>query len=1003
MIFGQLGNDVIQGDGGIALAHAATSHAGASRTPDGCVLTTTAGDNPTHAGTCDLIGDLDLVPSFDAQTDGQDYIEGGGGNDIVFGNLGQDDIVGGSSDFFSLTTPAHRPDGADLIFGGSGTNADRNDTGGVPLGAVPPTNAHSRDADTVVGDNGRIVRIVGVTSTDVCGTDGCTGSEPRYVSFGYDDSYGEQLVVRGVHLLDYTPGGPDFRPDRFGQPAAGACHTGGSQTVSDCSAVYPIPNPAGRNRVDSVGWTEIFGNDEVHGELGDDTVYLGGGSDVAFGDAGDDDIIGGWGNDWMSGGVGQDGILGDDGRIFTSRNNATVGEPLYGVAPFLPAGTCSANHSVLCGSHLNQWIATPGDVQTAIINAAGDLKKTVDLTPFNLTPNAAGADQPLFDANNSDDVIFGGLGGEVQYYPTQIGGLAKNDPNPAAQLRGVAGDFLHGGSGDDAIAGGEAIWNAYTQVWVDGALLPNAYRSDWTRPFNPGDLLHFGMDYDAWHDNGPIVSRLGEFALYDEYDPRRTILVNADGTANKTGTGHQWFLNLYSDEGPALTGCTSLAPNGTCLEWGDRRSDGSDAIFGDLGNDWLVGGTGQDTLWGGWGNDLANADDVMNITGSGAYGDQKGKKIQPSPNDTPDTHPTYQDRVYGGAGLDILIGNTGGDRLIDWVGEFNSYIVPFAPFGIATVSRQVPPWLYEFLYALSASQGADPTRASDTGGDAARNGEPDGELGLVTQRDHGLWHEQTGGPTDPQPGNIPGGRRDVLRSADFNDGSAQGFLPDSGSWEALGGQLVVGAESLGGDAAAVFDIDAYLPIYYELAANVYMEKPTAGWKANAFVIFDYFGPEDFKFAGLDQSTNKIVLGRRTAAGWRYDAQASIPGGVKTKTWYSILVAVNGTTVTVQINGKLAFTHTFAQRFYLNEFVGLNKGMLGVGSANAQGRFDNIAVRVLPPTVTYESVQTFAAGPGVFTDVVAGSASASAGLEVTLIKDVTPIPHNGCRPPKKRRV
>ena len=26
-----------------------------------------------------------------------------------------------------------------------------------------------------------------------------------------------------------------------------------------------------------------------------------------------------------------------------------------------------------------------------------------------------------------------------------------------------------------------------------------------------------------------------------------------------------------------------------------------------------------------------------------------------------------------------------------------------------------------------------------------------------------------------------------------------------------------------------------------------------------------------------------------------------------------------------------------------------------------------------------------------------------GIEVTLIKDITPIPHNGCRPPKKRRV
>ena len=32
-----------------------------------------------------------------------------------------------------------------------------------------------------------------------------------------------------------------------------------------------------------------------------------------------------------------------------------------------------------------------------------------------------------------------------------------------------------------------------------------------------------------------------------------------------------------------------------------------------------------------------------------------------------------------------------------------------------------------------------------------------------------------------------------------------------------------------------------------------------------------------------------------------------------------------------------------------------------------------------------------------------SALAAAGLEITLMKDMTPIPHNGCRPPKRRRV
>ena len=33
----------------------------------------------------------------------------------------------------------------------------------------------------------------------------------------------------------------------------------------------------------------------------------------------------------------------------------------------------------------------------------------------------------------------------------------------------------------------------------------------------------------------------------------------------------------------------------------------------------------------------------------------------------------------------------------------------------------------------------------------------------------------------------------------------------------------------------------------------------------------------------------------------------------------------------------------------------------------------------------------------------GVAIANTGLKITLIKDVTPIPHNGCRPPKRRRV
>ena len=50
----------------------------------------------------------------------------------------------------------------------------------------------------------------------------------------------------------------------------------------------------------------------------------------------------------------------------------------------------------------------------------------------------------------------------------------------------------------------------------------------------------------------------------------------------------------------------------------------------------------------------------------------------------------------------------------------------------------------------------------------------------------------------------------------------------------------------------------------------------------------------------------------------------------------------------------------------------------------------------------KSVEVYVQGPGQGREA-AIRALQSAGLEVVMIKDVTPIPHNGCRPPKRRRV
>lgn len=50
----------------------------------------------------------------------------------------------------------------------------------------------------------------------------------------------------------------------------------------------------------------------------------------------------------------------------------------------------------------------------------------------------------------------------------------------------------------------------------------------------------------------------------------------------------------------------------------------------------------------------------------------------------------------------------------------------------------------------------------------------------------------------------------------------------------------------------------------------------------------------------------------------------------------------------------------------------------------------------------KSVEVFVRGPGSGRES-AIRALETVGLQVTMIKDVTPVPHNGCRPPKRRRV
>jgi hypothetical protein len=444
-------------------------------------------------------------------------------------------------------------------------------------------------------------------------------------------------------------------------------------------------------------------------------------------------------------------------------------------------------------------------------------------------------------------------------------------------------DIIYGGLGNDWLHGGSG------NDAISGAeALPQFYAN----PSNPGNVLQYNPS-------------TGLFGAFDPTNPLKRI----DG----------FLLNFDPTEGVAVTS----ASDGTVM------SDGNDRIFGDLGNDWLVGGTGNDHLYGGWGNDVLNVDDNQSTIG--------GLNTQS------DDHPSYNDIAFGGAGNDWLIGNNKQDWLIDWAGDNNSYAMPTDVHGQQTQIHSYDPKVAGFLYALSAADGADATRAADTGAPAWRNGEPNGELGLLMPGDTAYFEQS-------QTGEVPGGQiptaRQVVATAGFDNGSMNGFTPVSGTWASSGGTLQATAAATTG-SVAIFQTQSELPTYFELQATISVPQAGVGTKADGYLVFDYQGAQNFKFAGLDVAGNQLVMGHRDATGWHIDEQHAVKGGLKTDTSYTLLLAVNGDDATLTLDKQNSVKHDFTERVVAGRAYGLNWGLVGVGTDNARASFDNVTVQMLP--------------------------------------------------------
>ena len=217
----------------------------------------------------------------------------------------------------------------------------------------------------------------------------------------------------------------------------------------------------------------------------------------------------------------------------------------------------------------------------------------------------------------------------------------------------------------------------------------------------------------------------------------------------------------------------------------------------------------------------------------------------------------------------------------------------------------------------------------------------------------------SGAPADPQPGNDRG-TRDVLRSENFALGALL-FSPDTGNWAVQNAKYQWTTTS-NGDAVSIFYLDAFLPRQFEVVSNIFIDKATAGFLSNGYVVLDYQSSTNFKFAGLDNSRDKVQIGRRTASGWVVLAEVNLK--VLDNRTYEVKVSVSGTDVSVFVDGVLMLTYRFDTTLAdpadpLSGYADpLTDGYLGVGGKSSTGAAASFLVQVPTPEITLTVTDQF---------------------------------------------
>lgn len=560
---------------------------------------------------------------------GDDVLDGDAGNDTLQGGAGDDVLIGGSGND-TLTGGA----GADFIDGGSGDDVITAATSSELVGDVIEGGAgYDRLQIAATGV------VVDLGSTTLAGIEEVSVGNGSTLRLWAEQAW-ELSRISGTASL------------AFAGPAAidlGARLTAGIATVlgsaGDDAITANVATLQGGDGNDVlIGGA---GANALHGGEGDDILAGEGGNDTLHGGAGSDFVTGGTGNNTIVGGTGADVMLGEAGDdLFTIASAAEIAGDvidggigfdrlvlaLNGVAVDLSTAEISGIEEIAIGTATTVWVT---DAQVQSVNAVTGSGTLVFAFPAaivlgtRLAPGIA-----TVVGSSGDDTIVGNIallrGGAGD--DTLTGGAAANTieggsgddviagEGGADTLRGEGGsDVLIGGAGNDTLDGGAG---SDVLLGEDGDdIITVTLLADLA-----GDVIDGGTGHDRLvFGQGNAVIDLASITLAAieeiQLAAGTTLVLGQDqalglvrissGGASSLAFADPVQLDLGARLGAGIGAVLGSDGDDAITASAGRIEgrDGDDALVGGAGDTLLLGGAGDDRLTGNGGNDTLDGGD----------------------------------------------------------------------------------------------------------------------------------------------------------------------------------------------------------------------------------------------------------------------------------------------------------------------------------------------------------------------------------------------------------